>query len=65
MVGEAVEIARALTGASYAIIVTFDEDGTPQDPVFSGLITPKEKREHVSADILPAGRDAAFQCGDG
>ncbi len=57
VLGEAVENARA-------IIVTVDEDGAPQDQVFSGL-TPEKKREHVSADILPAGRDAAFQCGDG
>ena len=43
---EAVESARALTGARYGVIVAVDEEGAPQDPVFSGL-TPEEEREQL------------------
>ena len=44
VLGEVVEGARALTGARYGVIVTVDEEGEPQDPVFSGL-TPEEERK--------------------
>ena len=37
VLGEAVENARALTRARYAIIVTVDEDGALRGQVFSGL----------------------------
>ena len=47
MLGEAVESARALTGARYAVIVTVDEEGAPQDPVFSGH-TPGEELEQLA-----------------
>ena len=40
---EAVETARALTGARYGIITTVDEAGAPDGFVFSG-VTPEEKR---------------------
>ena len=46
VLGEAVASARALTGARKGIIVTLDEDGVPQDPVFSGL-TPDEEQEQL------------------
>ena len=46
VLGEAVESARALTGARKGVIVAVDEDGAPQDPVFSGL-TPEEEREQL------------------
>ena len=47
VLSEAVESARALTGARYGVIVTVDEDGAPQEPVFSGL-TPEEEREQLA-----------------
>ncbi|MXZ28013.1 MAG: response regulator [Gammaproteobacteria bacterium] len=40
---EVVDSARALTGASYGVIVTIDESGEPRDFVTSGF-TPEEKR---------------------
>lgn len=47
VLGEVVESARALTGARKGVIVTLDEEGAPQDPVFSGL-TPEEEREQLA-----------------
>ena len=47
VLGEVVESARALTGARYGVIVALDDEGAPQDPVFSGL-TPKEEREQLA-----------------
>ena len=47
VLGEVVESARALTGARKGVIVTVDEAGAPQDPVFSGL-TPEEEREQLA-----------------
>ncbi len=44
---EALESARALTGARYGVIVVLDEEGVPQLPIFSGL-TPKEEREQLA-----------------
>ena len=47
VLGEVVESARALTGARYGVIVTVDDEGAPQDPVFSGL-SPEEEREQLA-----------------
>ena len=47
VLGEVVESARALTGARYGVIVTLDEEGTPQDPVFSGL-TPEQEHGQLA-----------------
>ena len=47
VLGEVVESARALTGARKGVIVTLDEAGVPQNPVFSGL-TPEEEREQLA-----------------
>ena len=47
VLGEVVESARALTSARYGVIVTLDDEGAPQDPVFSGL-TPEEEREQLA-----------------
>ena len=44
---EVVESARALTGARKGVIVILDDDGAPQDPIFSGL-TPQEEREQLA-----------------
>ena len=44
VLNEAVESARALTGARWGIIATVDEAGAPLDFVFSGF-TPEEQRE--------------------
>ena len=44
---EALESARALTGARYGVIVVLDEEGAPQLPIFSGL-TPEEEREQLA-----------------
>ena len=44
---EVVESACVLTGARYGVIAIFDEEGTPQDPVFSGL-TPEEQRDQLA-----------------
>ena len=44
---EVVESARALTGARKGVIVTLDEDGMPQEPLFSGL-TQEEEREQLA-----------------
>ena len=43
VLAEAVESARALTGARWGIIATVDEAGAPQDFLFSGF-TPEEER---------------------
>ena len=40
VLGEAVESARALTGARYGVIVTVDEEGATLDPVLEGAETP-------------------------
>ena len=45
--GEVVESAHALTGARYGVIVTLNEEGAPQDPVFSGR-SPEEEREQLA-----------------
>ena len=48
VLGEAVESARALTGARYGVIVALDEEGAPpQEPVFSGL-TPEQERDQLA-----------------
>ena len=47
VLGEAVESARALTGARYGVIVALDEEGVPLDPMFSGL-TPEQEREQLA-----------------
>ena len=47
VLGEVLEGARALTGARKGVIVTLDEEGAPQNPVFSGL-TPEEEREQLA-----------------
>ncbi len=47
VLGEAVASARTLTGARYGTIVTVDEEGVPQSPVFSGL-APEEEREQLA-----------------
>ena len=47
VLGEVVESARALTGARKGVIVTLDEEGAPQDPVFSGL-SAEEEREQLA-----------------
>ena len=47
VLGEVVESARALTGARMGAIVTVDEEGARQDPVYSGL-TPEEEREQLA-----------------
>ena len=47
VLAEVVEGARALTGARSGAIVTVDEEGAPQYPVFSGL-TPDEEREQLA-----------------
>ena len=47
VLGEVVESARALTGARYGVIVTLDEEGAPQDPVFSGR-SPEEECEPLA-----------------
>ena len=44
---EVVDSARALTGARKGVIVVLDEDGTPREPLFSGL-TPEEEREQLA-----------------
>ena len=44
VLAEAMESARALTGARWGVIATVDEAGAPQDFVFSGF-TPEEERE--------------------
>ena len=46
VVREIAEAARALTGARYAIIITIDDAGQPEDVVFSGF-TPEEERQVV------------------
>ena len=47
VLGEVVESARALIGARKGVIVTLDEAGAPQAPVFSGL-TPEEERQQLA-----------------
>ena len=44
VLAEAMESARALTGARWGVIATVDEAGAPQDFVFSGF-APEEERE--------------------
>ena len=44
VLGEVLEGARGLTGARYGVIVTVDENGVPQDVVYSGL-TPEQEQE--------------------
>ncbi len=44
VLGEVVESARALTGARWGVIAVVDEQGVPQDFVFSGF-TPVEQQE--------------------
>ncbi len=56
VLGEVVEGARALTGARYGVIVAVDEEGAPQDPVFSGL-SPEEERELLAWP----GREPLFE----
>ena len=43
---EIAETARALTGGRFAIIVTIDDTGQPEDVVYSGF-TPEEERQVV------------------
>ena len=45
VLGEVVASARSLTGARYCVIVAVDEEGVPQDPVFSGLAPEKEREQ--------------------
>ncbi|MDE0620666.1 MAG: ATP-binding protein [Bryobacterales bacterium] len=47
VLGEAVESARALTGARYGIITTIDEAGEHQGSVYSGF-TEEERREALA-----------------
>ena len=52
VVREIAEAARALTGGRYAIIITIDDTGQPDDVVYSGF-TPEEERQVVAwADHL-------------